>query len=78
MMIDRTDPLPVVKQAKLLGITVHDARPHPVYAVSVDEKPGIQAIGLTAPDLSPVVKGIHVLAGLRIRAPWHAVALGGH
>ena len=34
---------------------VHDARPHPVYAVSVDEKPGIQAIGLTAPDLSPVV-----------------------
>jgi transposase len=37
--------------------TVHDARPHPVYAVyavSVDEKPGIQAIGLTAPDLSPV------------------------
>ena len=35
--------------------TVHDARPHPVYAVSVDEKPGIQAIGLTAPDLSPVV-----------------------
>jgi transposase len=33
---------------------VHDARPSPIYAVSVDEKPGIQAIGLTAPDLSPV------------------------
>ena len=33
---------------------VHDARPHPVYTVSVDEKPGVQAIGLTAPDLPPV------------------------
>jgi transposase len=31
---------------------VHDGRPHPVY--TVDEKPGIQAIGLTAPDLPPV------------------------
>lgn len=26
----------------------------PVYSVSVDEKPGVQAIGLTAPDLPPV------------------------
>ena len=33
---------------------VHDARPNPVYTVSVDEKPGVQAIGLTAPDLQPV------------------------
>ena len=33
---------------------VHDARPHPIYSVSVDEKPGVQAIGLTAPDLPPV------------------------
>jgi transposase len=33
---------------------VHDARPHPIYTVSVDEKPGVQAIGLTAPDLPPV------------------------
>ena len=33
---------------------VHDARPDPVYTVSVDEKPGVQAIGLTAPDLPPV------------------------
>lgn len=31
-----------------------DARPNPIYAVSVDEKPGVQAIGLTAPDLPPV------------------------
>jgi len=31
----------------------HDARPTPVYTVSVDEKPGVQAIGLTAPDLPP-------------------------
>ena len=33
---------------------VHDARPNPIYSVSVDEKPGVQAIGLTAPDLPPV------------------------
>ncbi len=33
---------------------VHDARPFPIYTVSVDEKPGVQAIGLTAPDLPPV------------------------
>ena len=26
----------------------------PVYTVSVDEKPGVQAIGLTAPDLPPI------------------------
>lgn len=33
---------------------VHDARPLPVYAVSVDEKPGVQALGTTAPVLPPV------------------------
>ena len=33
---------------------VHDGRPNPIYTVSVDEKPGVQAIGLTAPDLPPV------------------------
>ena len=32
----------------------HDARPNPIYTLSVDEKPGVQAIGLTAPDLPPV------------------------
>ena len=29
-------------------------RPDPVHTVSVDEKPGVQALGLTAPDLPPV------------------------
>jgi transposase len=33
---------------------VHDARPNAIYTVSVDEKPGVQAIGLSAPDLPPV------------------------
>jgi transposase len=33
---------------------VHDARPEAIYCVSVDEKPGVQALGLTAPDLRPV------------------------
>ncbi len=32
---------------------VHDGRPDPIYTVSVDEKPGVQALGLTAPDLPP-------------------------
>lgn len=33
---------------------VHDARPNAIYTLSVDEKPGVQAIGLRAPDLPPV------------------------
>ncbi len=33
---------------------VHDARPTPVFTVSVDEKPGVQALGTTAPDRLPV------------------------
>ncbi len=33
---------------------VHDARPVPIYTVSVDEKPGIQALDTSAPDLPPV------------------------
>jgi transposase len=33
---------------------VHDSRPLPVYTVSVDEKPGVQALSTTAPDLPPV------------------------
>ena len=32
----------------------HDARPAPIYTVSVDEKPGVQALGTTAPDLPPI------------------------
>ena len=32
----------------------YDARPVPIYSVSVDEKPGVQALGTTAPDLPPV------------------------
>ena len=31
------------------------SRPDPIYTVSVDEKPGVQALGLTAPDLPPVL-----------------------
>jgi transposase len=33
---------------------VNEGRPRPIYTVSVDEKPGVQALGLTAPDLPPV------------------------
>jgi transposase len=32
---------------------VDAGRPHPLYTVSVDEKPGVQALGLSAPDLPP-------------------------
>jgi len=40
-------------------VSIHEGavdpdRPDPIYTVSVDEKPGIQALGLTAPDLPPV------------------------
>lgn len=40
----------------------HDGRPSPIYSVSVDEKPGVQAIGLKAPDLPPVA-GKHQTIG---------------
>ena len=33
---------------------VHDARPRPIYTVSVDEKPGVQALSTTGADLPPV------------------------
>ncbi len=33
---------------------VQPGRTSPVYSVSVDEKPGVQAVGLSAPDLPPV------------------------
>jgi transposase len=33
---------------------VHDQRHQPIYSVSVDEKPGVQALAPTAPDLPPV------------------------
>jgi transposase len=33
------------------------ARPDPIYTVSVDEKPGVQALGLTAPDLLAHIPG---------------------
>lgn len=33
---------------------VQPGRTSPIYSVSVDEKPGVQAVGLTAPDLPPV------------------------
>ncbi len=35
---------------------VHDGRCTPIYTVSVDEKPGVQALAVTAPDLPPVPK----------------------
>lgn len=40
----------------------HDARPRPIYTVSVDEKPGVQALGATGPDLPPV-PGKHASIG---------------
>jgi len=42
------------KTIKVGTIYPGDAKPTPIYSVSDDEKPGIQAIGLTAPDLPPV------------------------
>ena len=41
---------------------VHDARPQPIYTVSVDEKPGVQALSTTGADLPPVA-GKHAGVG---------------
>lgn len=41
---------------------VHDSRTAPIYTVSVDEKPGVQALGTSAPDLPPV-PGKHASVG---------------
>ena len=46
--------LMVYRDVSIYTRAAHDARPNPIYTVSVDEKPGVQAIGLTAPDLPPV------------------------
>ncbi|NJA05001.1 hypothetical protein HC024_04510 [Methylococcaceae bacterium WWC4] len=55
-----------------------DGRSNPVYTVSVDEKPGVQAIGLTALALPPVPgkAGADAESGLRIRSPWHRLDPG--
>ena len=41
---------------------VHDARTRPIYTVSVDEKPGVQALSTTGADLPPVA-GKHASVG---------------
>ncbi len=70
--LERRDPQFERKMAEVLMVyrdvslyradAVHDARPTPIYTVSVDEKPGVQAIGLTAPDLPPVAS-VHPAIG---------------
>lgn len=61
--LERRDPQFERKMAEVLVVyrdvnlyradATHDARPLPVYTVSVDEKPGVQALAITAPDLPP-------------------------
>lgn len=62
--LERRDPEFDRKMAEVLMVyrdvslyapgAARDARPNPIYTVSVDEKPGVQAIALAAPDLPPV------------------------
>lgn len=62
--LERRDPQFERKMAEVLVVyrdvnlyradAVHDARPRPIYTVSVDEKPGVQALSTTGPDLPPV------------------------
>lgn len=61
--LERRDPdferkmrevLMVYQEVALQNGAAHPDAPHPVITVSVDEKPGVQAIGNTAPDLPPV------------------------
>ena len=37
-----------------ISVDTQSSGPRPVYTVSVDEKPGVQALGLVSPDLPPV------------------------
>ena len=49
------DPLPIYREVKIIKETAAAAKQKPsdaVAIVSYDEKPGIQAIATTAPDLS--------------------------
>ena len=51
----RREVLLVYQEVALHAQTpMQDGETRPVYTVSVDEKPGVQALGLTAPDLPPV------------------------
>jgi hypothetical protein len=52
---------------------IQAGRPHPVYTISVDEKPGVQALGLTATGARP---GADRESGLRVRAAWHGIDSG--
>ena len=62
--LERRDALFESKMAEVLVVyrdvslyradAVHDRRMAPIYTVSVDEKPGVQALGTTAADLPPV------------------------
>lgn len=62
--LERRDAMFESKMAEVLVVyrdvslyradAVHDRRVTPIYTVSVDEKPGVQALGTTAPDLPPV------------------------
>ena len=62
--LERRDPQFERKMAEVLVVyrdvnlyradAVHNARPRPIYTVSVDEKPGVQALSTTGADLPPV------------------------
>jgi hypothetical protein len=51
-------------------------RRNAVAIVSCDEKPGIQAIATTAPDLPPEPGVHHLRPRSRIQTPWHAQPVG--
>jgi len=53
--------------------TAQESETPPVYTVSVDEKPGVQAIELTAPDLPPIPGGGIGGARLRVCSLWYPV-----
>lgn len=70
--LERRDPHFESKMAEVLLVyrdvnlyradAVHDGRPRPIYTVSVDEKPGVQALSTTGADLPPVA-GKHASVG---------------
>jgi hypothetical protein len=76
------DVLCVYRQVKILrqAAASKTKRPSkPVATISYDEKPGIRAIAIAAPDLPPE-PGLHATfrKGTRIQAPWHGQLASRH
>jgi hypothetical protein len=69
----------VYREVQVLKKAVAKAKKpgQPVAIISYDEKPGIQAIATTGPDLPPK-PGDELRARSRVQTPWHGQSVGRH